>query len=354
MSDFSSGRATRPRHLLAVLLMALATGASAMPFVDTAGKDPQLPTGSRLLPVSDRSLHVRSLGTDKPGTAVLLLSGPTDHWHADTGWFALLQPLLAKHYRVHAIDRAGHGFSELSPEPSYQQFADDLAVLLPQLEKQPVLVVAFASSNLALHHYFAKYGTRQLQSVLLIDPDGLHPELLSFYAEQAQMFQQADKLAEYVNAGKYDARAAQFRQQEREHLQQILPPALANQMDWPFYDAIATQRLDRARILARFAETARYDRDVMGASAVPWPATLPVWSYDTDFELSAVDSAKEPEEKAKLARWHRLSSEWMQGLPGQCRISSSSREHLATVAEADKLVTLVTQLAGGQACPATR
>ncbi len=338
---------TLSRQLLALLLLTLATGATA----DTTGGEPHLPAGSQLLPVTDHALHVRSLGLDQPGTAVVLLSGPTDHWHADSGWFALLQPLLAKQYRVHAIDRAGHGFSDVVAGSSYQTFADDLAAVLPQLEKKPVLIVAFASSNLALHHYFAKYGTRQLQSVLLIDPDGLHPELLGFYAEQAAMFQQADKLAEYVNAGKYDARAAGFRQQEREHLQQILPSALASQMDWPFYDAIADQRLDRTRILARFAETARYDRDVMGAGAVPWPVALPVWSYDTSFELAAVDAATAPEEKEKLARWHRLSSEWMQSLPGQCRIASSSREHLATVAEADKLVTLIAQMNAGQACP---
>ena len=342
-------------RLLALIATALLS-LTACAQTPAATAEPALPTGSRLLTANGHTLHVRSLSPShakakKAGPAIVLLSGPTDHWHADSGWFALLQPLLAKQFRVHAIDRPGHGFSAIVPGSSYQSFADDLAALLPQLESEPVIVVAFASSNLTLHHYFAKYSNKGLRAALLIDPDGLHPELVSFYAEQAQPFQQPDKLAEYVNAGKYDARAESFYKDEREHLSKILPAALANQMDWPFYDAIAKQRLDRARILARFAETARYDRDVTAAAAQPWPAALPVWSYDTDFEQLAVDAATEPAEKQKLERWHRLSSEFMRGLPGHCRIGSASREHLATVAEADRLLRLIDRMAQGLGCP---
>ena len=310
-----------------------------------------LPAGSRLISVGEHRLHVRSLGMDHDGPAIVLLSGPTDHWHSDSGWFALLQPMLARQFRVHAIDRAGHGFGDTGVDGSYQRFADDLAALLPQLETEPVLVVAFASSNLSLHQYVARHGQRGLRAALLIDPDGLHPDLISFYAEQAVPFQQGDKLAEYVNAGKYDARTESFYLKEREHLQTILPAALADQMDWPFYDAIARERLSRARILTRFAAVGRYDQDVRAAAAVAWPATLPVWSYDTDFERIAIDAATEPAEKTKLEQWRQLSSTYMTGLPGHCRIGSASREHLATVAEADRLVRLIEQLARGSSCP---
>ncbi len=344
--------------VLALLLLGSfsITACAQSPNTPQQSPPPALPNGSRLITVNDHALHVRSLGVDSNktkavGPAIVLLSGPTDHWHSDSGWFALLQPLLAKQYRVHAIDRPGHGFSAIVAGGSYQSFADDLATLLPQLEQDPVIVIAFASSNLTLHHYAAKFGRKGLHSVLLIDPDGLNPELVSFYAEQAKPFQQPDKLAEYVNAGKYDARAQSFYKEEREHLVTILPAALTAEMDWPFYDAIATQRLDRARILARFAETGRYDADVTGAAAQPWPAELPVWSYDTDFELTAVEAATEPAEKQKLERWRRLSSEFMQALPGHCRIGSASREHLATVAEADRLLRLIDRMAQGLGCP---
>ena len=313
--------------------------------------DIALPSGSRLLPVGSHRLHVRSLGLEHTGPAIVLLSGPTDHWHSDSGWFALLQPMLARQFRVHAIDRAGHGFSDIAGDGSYQSFAEDLAQLLPQLETEPVLVIAFASSNLTLHHYLARHGQSGLRAALLIDPDGLHPDLLSFYAEQAGPFQQGEKLADYVNAGHYDARAESFYLKEREHLQTILPAAVADQMDWPFYDDIARERRNRARILMRDAAIARYDQDVIGAAAIAWPATLPVWSYDTDFEHTAIDAATEPAEKTRLEQWRQLSSEFMTALPGHCRIGSTSREHLATVAEADRLLRLAGQLARGLDCP---
>ena len=323
---------------LALAVLALSIGA-------------ELPAGSRLEPVRGTPLHVRTLGASNPGPAVVLLSGPTDHWHADSGWFALLQPLLARTHRVHAIDRAGHAFSPAVPDGSYRRFGDDLAALLPALEKEPVVVVAFASANLALHRLFAAGGARHVRAVLLVDPDALHPELRTFYADQAKPFQDAKALEAYVGAGKYDARAARFLEEERAHLTGIVPAAVAGAMDWPFYEAVAKLRTERAHVLARFAETARYGEDVAAALAVPWPAAVPVWSYDTDFESAAVEQAKEPAEKANLARWRDLGTEWLKGLPGGCRIASTSREHLAVVAEAPRIAALVTALAKGEGCP---
>ena len=333
-------------HLLAVLsfhcLLACASAPAAT----------GLPPGSRLIEANGHRLHVRSLGTNQTLPAVVLLSGPTDHWHADSGWFALLQPVLAQQFRVHAIDRAGHGFSDIVAESSYQSFADDLAVLLPKLEQTPVLVIAFASANLSLHHYFAAHGNQGIRAVLLIDPDALHPDLVSFYAEQAAPFQNPEQLAAYVNAGKYDARAQSFYDDERAHLEKLVPAALGKQMDWSFYQVIARQRQHHDRVLARFAETARYDRDVTQAARTPWPLAVPVWSYDTDFEMTAIEAATDPAEKAKLASWRRLGTDWMQALPGHCRLGTTSREHLATVAEADRLTRLVEKLIRSSDCPA--
>ncbi len=72
--------------------------------------------------------------TQSPTQPVLiLLSGPNQNYHADSAWFALLQPLLAQHYQVHAIDRLGNGWSDDDEDLSYRRFADDLARLLPKL-----------------------------------------------------------------------------------------------------------------------------------------------------------------------------------------------------------------------------
>lgn len=311
-----------------------------------------LPPGSRLVEVNGVALHVRTLGAGNPGPAVVLLSGPTDHWHADSGWFALLQPLLARGFRVHAVDRAGHAFSAIAADGSYARFGADLAALLPRLEPEPVVVVAFASANLALHHLFALGGAGRVRAALLVDPDALHPDLLAFYGDQAKPFQDAERLRAYVEAGKYDARARGFLDEERAHVEAILPAADAGAMDWAFYDAVAGQRLERARILARFAETARYGDDVRTAAAVPWPAAVPVWTHDTDFEASALEKATEPAEREALARWRDRSAEFARGLPGGCRLASPAREHLAPIAEAGRLVEQVGRLARGEPCPA--
>jgi len=325
-----------------VLALALLAAASAAP-------SPALPSGSRLVAVNGHRLHVRTLGAGRPGPAVVLLSGPTGHWHSDTGWFALLQPLLAERHRVHAVDRAGQGFSDIVDGASYESFGADLAALVPALEREPPIVLSFASGNLGLVHALARGG--RVHAALLVDPDALHTGLMAFYADQAEPFREAAALSEYVNAGKYDARAEKFRVEERAQLAGLVPPPLAAIMDWAFYDAMARQRTDRARILARFAETARYDRDVRGAAAVPWPPAIPVWTYDTDFERADAEAERDPARARELARWRDLSTEWMEGLPGGCRIGSTSREHLAVVAEAERLAALVDALAAGESCP---
>ncbi|MFT3915082.1 MAG: alpha/beta fold hydrolase [Anaeromyxobacteraceae bacterium] len=313
---------------------------------------PPLPAGSRLVPVRGASLHVRTLGADHPGPAVVLLSGPTGHWHADSGWFALLQPLLARSHRVHAIDRPGQAFSPPAADGSYRRLGDDLAALLPALEREPVVVVAFASANLALHRLLAAGGARHVRAALLIDPDALHPDLVRFYADQAQPFADQAALRAYVEAGKYDARAEGFRTEELREVRAMVPAEVAAAMDWPYYEAVARLRADRAHVLARFAETARYGEDVEAAAAVPWPAGVPVWSLDTDFEAADAARARDPAERAKLERWRALSTAFMAGLPGGCRIASTSQEHLAVVAEAPRVAALVEGLLGEAPCPA--
>ncbi|MFO0583839.1 MAG: hypothetical protein U0229_16325 [Anaeromyxobacter sp.] len=88
------------------------------------------------------------------------------------------------------------------------------------------------------------------------------------------------------------------------------------------------------------------------AAAVPWPAGVPVWSLDTDFEAADAARAEDPAERAKLERWRALSTGFMDGLPGGCRIASASREHLAPVADAPRVAALVEGLLGGAPCPA--
>ena len=70
-----------------------------------------LPEGVRIIKAGGAEFQLRSAGLEHKGPAVVLLSGPNEHWHSDSGWFALLQPVLAAKYRTYAIDRLGQGLS---------------------------------------------------------------------------------------------------------------------------------------------------------------------------------------------------------------------------------------------------
>ncbi len=366
-SNLKTGATGVPKGRLAAFApLALAMGLFALPApaaevaptaAPAASQAGQLPAGSRLLPVNGRQLHVRSLGPVKASAAaphVVLLSGPTDHWHSDSAWFALLQPLLAERFTTHAIDRAGHGFSDIAGTLSYAQFADDLATLLPALSDKPVVVVAFASSNLALQRLLARPEQRsRIKAALLLDPDALAPELISFYADQAGRYKKMDpaKIGPWLAAGNYDERAKGNSARDRDSVSKLMPPELAGKMDWAAFDAVSAKWREHDRILARWQEIANYDTDVTGAASLGWPAEVPVWTVDSDFEAAAVEA--EPD-NAQLKQWRELSSMWMAALPGGCHEVRPHREHLLTFVDAALIVTRVGQLAAGEPCPLQR
>jgi pimeloyl-ACP methyl ester carboxylesterase len=313
-------------------------------------KKPLLPPGSQLIEVDGDLLHVRIMGGRHEGPTVVMLSGPTDSWHSDSAWFAALQPLLARTMRTYVVDRAGQGFSEGDGRGGYAAFGEQLGSLLPELASERVIVVAFASANLSLFHYFAAHPDGgHIAAVLLIDPDALHPKLIEFYASQAEPFKD-EQLRSYVRSGKYDERALKLHDDDREHVESLLSEESRFFFAERYFERVMETRLDHTKILARFREIARYDEDVYAAASVVWPEAVPVWSFDTAFELDAVVGAEDDAERQRYRQWHDLSSEWMQSLPGGCRIVSESREHLAVVEQAETLVDVVARMAAGEEC----
>ena len=96
------------------------------------------PDRFRRVPSLGVSIHVAEWG-DPDATPVLLCHGFWDHVRS----FALLAPLLARRYRVVAMDARGHGDSDRNPAHlAYcpTQLVDDLEVLAGQA--RPVLVFA--------------------------------------------------------------------------------------------------------------------------------------------------------------------------------------------------------------------
>ena len=68
-------------------------------------------------------------GTNLESSTLLLLSGPTDNWHSDLGWWILGQNYLAQNYSTIAMERPGQGFTQVIENPSYAKFAKQLGRL---------------------------------------------------------------------------------------------------------------------------------------------------------------------------------------------------------------------------------
>jgi pimeloyl-ACP methyl ester carboxylesterase len=308
-----------------------------------------LPEGSRLIEANGVQYHVHEQNQSKAepsAPTLILLSGPSGRWHSDSAWFALLQPLAAKHFKTIAIDRAGHGFGAQSSQ-SYREFGLALPTLLASLTVEKAVIVGFASANLALAHYVTTSDAQQrLIGILLIDPDALGSETVEFYATQANDFKNPG-LGDYVRSGKYDARASDAKVKERQEAEGLVPEHLKGLTDWAFYEAVTTARTERERIVQRFAEVARYDNDVRTAAAIKWPSTVPTIVWDTDFE--AEDIARNPDIKELIA-WRENSSRWFSEQFGRCHRRSESRQHLATFAEPEALLNEIKLLANGSSC----
>ena len=163
------------KYLLYLLALCLCTSLRA------------LPAGSALYPLPDGALHVRllqpaGLGAQPVDTAILLISGPNQHFFADSGWFALLQGQLAQQHRTYAIDRQSSGFSSDTPKPSYRKFATDLARVLPQLAAKKFLLVSFASGSITARLLADNPAVApRLAGLVLIDPDVPTPAALALY-----------------------------------------------------------------------------------------------------------------------------------------------------------------------------
>ena len=140
-----------------------------------------LPEGVRIMRVGGAEFQLRYAGKEHKGPAIVLLSGLNEHWHSDSGWFALLQPVLAAKYRTYAIDRLGQGLSSEVNNPSYRRFAKDLALVLTELNEPEILLLSFASSSVSSLLFAHQNSALKLQALLLIDPDIPLPGSITLY-----------------------------------------------------------------------------------------------------------------------------------------------------------------------------
>ena len=313
-----------------------------------------LPAGSRLYPLPDGALHVRLLQPEAfrnqyVDTAIVLIAGPNQNFHADSAWFALLQPLLAQHYRTYAVDRQSSGFSSDTARPSYRKFATDLARILPQLQAKQFLLVSFASSSITARLLADDPAIApRLAGLVLIDPDVPTPAAQALYNGYPADWYRANLavLLPELAKGVWNERTAQKLSAELAHLRQIVPAQLQPQTDWDYLQQIFATRQRISRQQARAIEIAEYQADLALYNQSRWlHSRVPVSVIDGDFEAPLIAAATE--DRARLQRWRQEGLDWGKSLAGNSGgryLALADTEHLLMFSAAPALAEFIGQL----------
>ena len=309
---------------------------------------PTLPASSQLVAVDGANYHVRVLGEANSGPAVVLLAGPNQNFHSDTAWFSLLQPLLAKHYRVYAIDRLGNAWSDLNTDLSYRRFAKDLGPLLTRLQEKEVVVVAFASGSIAARLFHQQHQkTIKVKGMLLIDPDVPMPQSLALYqAYPVDWYQaQLDNVLPHIASGAWNVRTQDKLKAERAVVTALIAPQYQGLMDWQYFDLVSQQRLLISHQQSRAREIASYSADLEAYQALAPLSSVPVSVIDSDFEAAEV--AADFSNADTIKAWQKESNEWNRtqaSIAGGEYVALVKSHHLVMLQQPEVVVQAVQHL----------
>lgn len=309
---------------------------------------PTLPQSSQLVAVNGFNYHVRLLGAENPGPAVVLLAGPNQNYHSDSAWFSLVQPLLAKHYRVYSIDRLGNAWSDVDHELSYRRFAKDLGSLLTTLQEKEVVVVAFASGSIAARLFHQQYqNSIKVKGMLLIDPDVPMPQALALYqAYPVDWYQaQLDNLLPHLASGAWNVRTHDKLKAEREGVTALIAPQYQSLMDWQYFNLVSQQRLLVSHQQSRAREIASYTADLEAYQALAPISSVPVSVIDSDFEAAEV--VADLSNAAAINAWQQESAEWNQmqaSLSGGDYLPLVNSHHLVMLQQPEVVLQAVQSL----------
>lgn len=300
-------------------------------------EQPELPEHSQLVNTERGQFHVRAMGQTNPGPAIVLLAGPNYNYHSDSAWFAAVQPLLAKHYRVYSIDRLGNAYSSTSEDLSYRRFADDLALVLQQLQEMQVTLVAFSSSSISARWFYQQYQQQfTINAMLYIDPDIPLAHSLSLYQGYPAdwYLMNLPALMPHLEAGNWITRTQDKLNVEYQEIQQLVSQHNV-QLDWDYFEQIMQLRLLIPQQQARAREIAAYTADLDSYASLPMVSGIPVSVIDSDFEQQQIEQAAgEPELVAALQQWQQEGSAW------SAEQASLSNGQYITLTNSDHMVPL--------------
>ena len=274
------------------------------------------------LPLTDHSFlitsasglsHVRAMGLNNNGPAVVLLSGFNKNFHNDSAWFSLLQPLLAQDYRVYAVDKAGNAFSSYHEQTSYRLLAEDLYAILNNLGETNISLVSFASSNITAQLFQQTYGNDEklsINNMVWIDPDVLLPHSMAFYKGYPVDWYETyiEDLMPYIESHYFTERSTGKIEKETQEITDMIPEELAAIMDWNYYHAISQYRLTIPGQKTRAMQIAQYPSDLDAVKDITINTNIPTTVIDSDFEQPQIDNATENVEA--MIKWQEEGTAW--------------------------------------------
>jgi pimeloyl-ACP methyl ester carboxylesterase len=152
---------------LAIILGLMLVGYIYEPIAETADAKAYPPPG-QLVDVGGYRLHINCTGQGSP--TVVIESGWGD-MSASWGW---VQPEVAKTTRICTYDRAGMGWSGVSPEPrTAREYAKELHTLLEKAnEPGPYVLVGHSMGGYTVRVYAHDYP-EEVVGLVLVDPQNL-------------------------------------------------------------------------------------------------------------------------------------------------------------------------------------
>ncbi len=299
--------------------------------------------------ITEWSKNKQDKKNTQPQKTLLLLSGPTDNWNSDSAWFARLAPKLAHEYRVISIDRAGQVLATQDAPVGYAHFGTDISQIIETLKLNNLTIIAFASANVALHHYFAQLSPADktqtpISKIIMIDPDVLTEFSIKRYTKDAYPFKKNEEAyLQYIKDGKYNQRAQEKNDIELKHLKTLA--GKDSDTDWEYLNKIFEKRLKQANLQNLFKEIAIYDQDLSSASKIKLPNNIPLTIIDTDFETTYIEQSDNADLKSELIKWQEDAAQYYQNLVKHAKsgqyISLPTQEHLLPFSDPELLINLI-------------
>ncbi|WP_440054961.1 alpha/beta hydrolase [Pseudoalteromonas sp. T1lg65] len=329
----------------------LDTSKAVLQFFNSASQY-ELPEHSDLIDIKGHYYHVRQLSVQPEKPTVVLISGLTKHYHADTGWFSLLQPYLSEDFNVISIDRLGRGLSGEAEMPSMTQFAEHLPAIFSSLELENVHLVSFASGNSVPVIAFKQSPDfkDKIASMLWLDPDTLLPFSISHYQGFPVTIyrKHGQVLFDHIAAGGWHEAMEGKLVEEREHVEQLLENSeFKAYMDWDYFNLLLEKRRTLQAQVQRAKDVYSYHDDLNYAAGWKPDASIPITVIDSAFEKLDIAQAQDEESKQHLTQWEQESRHWSMEIAessGGQYIPLDSTEHIIPLSHPDVIKQALIEL----------